>query len=163
MLLTTFDFIFQVQYFILFSGQSPHGSSLSVSENIPAKWESQRIWNPGSPCYWSLLLLRTHAYYRTRAAAHHSSECTFDLRSTCKCFLSKPTMKATIFLILVTISTQVRGQYYQGLMNYLESRMLAMEVRIICFVWTDNPFCNGNFPTRDTRHSFSFLIFLEDH
>ncbi|XP_056589228.1 olfactomedin-like protein 3B isoform X1 [Triplophysa dalaica] len=39
-------------------------------------------------------------------------------------------MKATVFFIFFTILTQVRGQYYQGLMNYLESRMLAMEERI---------------------------------
>ncbi|XP_016340283.1 olfactomedin-like protein 3B [Sinocyclocheilus anshuiensis] len=40
-------------------------------------------------------------------------------------------MKATIFFIVLTAVARSRGQYhYQGLMNYLENRMLAMEERI---------------------------------
>jgi len=45
-------------------------------------------------------------------------------------------MKATIFFILLTFLAHSRGQYhYQGLMNYLENRMLAMEVREFWFIW----------------------------
>ncbi|TRZ02455.1 hypothetical protein DNTS_030282 [Danionella cerebrum] len=43
-------------------------------------------------------------------------------------------MKTSIVFILLTIFAHSRGQYhYQGLMNYLENRMLAMEERIA--VW----------------------------
>lgn len=45
-------------------------------------------------------------------------------------------MKATIFYILLTVLAHSRGQYhYQGLMNYLENRMIAMEVRSFWFIW----------------------------
>lgn len=53
------DFIFQAHYVVHFEDEERpeiHGSSLSVSKNIPAKWESQRIWNPGSPCFRSFSL-----------------------------------------------------------------------------------------------------------
>ncbi len=52
-----------------------------------------------------------------------------------ECPFSQTTMKATIFFFLLTVLARSRGQYYQGLMNYLENRMVAMEVRYILLVW----------------------------
>lgn len=91
---------------------------------------AREFWNPSScSCSWSLLWTFLQRHIGTRGL---SSESWGSLKNSSKCPTSELTMKAGFFfsLLLSVLAQLSQAQYhYQNLMNYLESRMAAMEVR----------------------------------